>query len=103
MCDMRRPEVRRHSNIILPGVRGLAAGVLRQALEETVMHLKYGVISDPAHFLFDPDRAYDRAIWLALAGLEEGQFQSLCWKAVRRASVPQTAPVNVAPVMRRSQ
>ncbi len=80
------PRKIRYDSFRLAGVRGLAAGVLKQALDTAVMGLKSGIITESADFIFNPDREEDRAIWLGLANLDEGEFQSLCMKVVRRAT-----------------
>lgn len=82
------------------GVRGLAAGVLKQALDDaihgldgryadgyvnkTIPGLKHGHINEAADFLFNPDREEDRALWLGLVNLDEGEFQSLCMKTIKK-------------------
>ena len=82
------------------GVRGLAAGVLKQALDdaifgydgrasvydlnEAIPGLKDSHVNEAADFIFNPDREEDRAPWLGLCNLEEGQFQSLCMTVINR-------------------
>lgn len=67
------------------GYRGLAAGVLHQALEDTITSMKAGWVGEAAAFLFSPDREEDRSLWVGLAGLDDDTLQRLAMQKIRKA------------------